>query len=70
MALRFMATGGIYVAGGLPPRILPFLNKQTFMAAFRSKGRLSEMMAQIPVQVVLNPAAPLLGAAFYAGKTI
>ena len=70
MALRFMATGGIYVAGGLPPRILPFLNNPAFMTAFRRKGRLSEMMAQIPVQVVLNPAAPLLGAAFYARKII
>jgi glucokinase len=69
MALRFMATGGIYVAGGLPPRILPFLNKPAFMEAFRRKGRLSEMVARIPVRVVLNPAAPLLGAAYYATKT-
>ncbi len=69
MALRFMATGGIYVAGGLPPRILPFLNKPAFMEAFRRKGRLSEMVAQIPVRVVLNPSAPLLGAAYYARKT-
>jgi glucokinase len=69
MALRFMATGGIYVAGGLPPRILPFFNQPAFMDAFRRKGRLSEMVAQIPVQVVLNQAAPLLGAAYYAGKS-
>lgn len=69
MALRFMATGGIYVAGGLPPRILPFLNQPAFMEAFRRKGRLSAMVAQIPVRVVLNPAAPLLGAAIYARKT-
>ena len=69
MALRFMATGGIYVAGGLPPRILPFFNQPAFMDAFRRKGRLSEMVAQIPVHVVLNQAAPLLGAAYYARKT-
>jgi glucokinase len=63
-----MATGGIYVAGGLPPRILPFLTKPGFMEAFRRKGRLSEMVARIPVRVVLNPAAPLLGAAYYGRK--
>jgi glucokinase len=68
MALRFMATGGIYVAGGLPPRIVPFLKQPAFMDAFRRKGRLSEMVAQIPVHVVLNQAAPLLGAAYYARK--
>ena len=69
MALRFMATGGIYVAGGLPTRILPFFNQPAFMDAFRRKGRLSKMVAQIPVYVVLNQAAPLLGAAYYARKT-
>jgi len=69
MGLRFMATGGIYVAGGLPPRILPFLTKPAFMDSFRRKGRLSALVAEIPVRVILNPAAPLLGAAYYAGKT-
>ena len=69
MVLRFLATGGIYVAGGLPPRILPFLNQPIFMEAFRRKGRLSSLIAQTPVHVVLNPAAPLLGAAIYARKT-
>lgn len=66
MVLNFMALNGIYLAGGIPPRILPFLTSPLFLEAFRSKGRLSEMVARVPVHIVLNEKAPLLGAAFSA----
>jgi glucokinase len=63
MALKVMATGGIYLGGGIPPRILSFLEGEQFMQAFRSKGRFIELLEDVPVQVILNPASALLGAA-------
>ena len=65
-ALRCLATGGVYLAGGIAPKILPRLQDGAFMAAFRDKGRMSELMRRIPVRVVLDPAAGLLGAALEA----
>ncbi|MBN2720581.1 MAG: glucokinase [Proteobacteria bacterium] len=63
MALSLMATGGVYLGGGLPPRILPFLEKGFFMKAFLAKGRMAGIAKEIPVHVVLNPETALLGAA-------
>ncbi len=66
LALRCLALGGVYVAGGIAPKILPKLKGGGFIAAFRSKGRMSELMRRIPVRVVLDPATGLLGAALEA----
>ena len=63
LALKVVATGGVYLGGGIPPRILPILEKGQFMQAFQAKGRLSDLVARIPVHVILNPKAALLGAA-------
>jgi glucokinase len=65
-ALHMMAKGGVYLGGGIPPKILPALQDGTFMAAFTDKGRFSEMLAQIPVYVILNEKTALFGAACYA----
>jgi glucokinase len=65
LALRVLATGGVYLGGGIPPRILPALESGLFMQAFRRKGRLSDLMARIPVHVILNPKVALLGAAYH-----
>ena len=65
LALKVMATGGVYLGGGIPPRILPILEQGEFMAAFRRKGRFSDMLAQVPVRVILNPKVALLGAAYH-----
>lgn len=65
LALKVMATGGIYLGGGIPPRILSKLKDGTFMAAFVHKGRFADTLAQIPVYVILNPRTALLGAAAY-----
>ena len=62
LALKVMATGGLYLAGGLPPRMLPVLREPAFLEAFQRKGRLQHMLARIPVHVVLN-RIELLGAA-------
>jgi len=64
LALKVMATGGIYLAGGVPFHILSALEKPGFMESFKRKGRFAELMAQIPVHVILSRAA-LLGAAAY-----
>ncbi|GLV54926.1 glucokinase [Dictyobacter sp. S3.2.2.5] len=65
MALKTLATGGIYLGGGLPPRIRPFLEDPEFIHVFQSKGRFSEMLADVPVHVILNSKVALLGAASY-----
>ncbi len=66
LALTVLPRGGVYVAGGISPKILPKLRDGTFMAAFRTKGRLSHMLEAMPVQVVLNADAGLIGAAALA----
>jgi glucokinase len=65
LALKVLATGGVYLTGGIPPRILSFLNNGRFMESFRYKGRMSDLVAQMPVHVVLNSGVALLGAACY-----
>ncbi len=64
LALTVMARGGVYVGGGIPPRIIAALEKGPFMEAFCCKGRLSEVMTRIPVYVILDPKVALIGAAF------
>ena len=63
LVLQFMATGGVYLGGGMPPRILQFLDSAEFRQKFFNKGRFTDMMPQIPVNIILNDKAALLGAA-------
>ncbi len=63
LALKTMATGGLFLAGGISPKILPKLKEPLFMQAFLHKGRLRPLVESIPVQVVTNEKAGLLGAA-------
>ena len=65
MALKVLSSGGVYLGGGIPPRILPYLDSGIFMQAFLHKGRLASVLSQMPVHVILNRKAALLGAAYY-----
>jgi len=65
MALKILATGGLYIGGGIPPRILPFLKSEDFMDDF-AKGDYRDMLAAIPIHVILEPRTALIGAAAYA----
>lgn len=66
LALRYVATGGVYVGGGIAPKLLPALETGTFLQAFHAKGVMKDLVATIPVSVILNPDAGLVGAAVHA----
>ena len=70
LALRAVATAGVYVGGGIAPKILPALRTDTFIGAFRAKGAMSEFLALVPVNVILNPEAGVLGAAVHAQELL
>ncbi len=63
LALRSLAVGGVLIGGGIAPRILPLIGSPRFMAGFSAKGRFHDLLRAMPVEVVTDPAAPLLGAA-------
>ncbi|MBO9318558.1 MAG: glucokinase [Chloroflexus sp.] len=63
LALKVLATGGVYIGGGLPTRVLPLMKRSRFLQIFRDKGRFSELLSRVPVHVILEPKAGLLGAA-------
>jgi glucokinase len=68
LALTLMATGGVYLGGGIAHRIVGKLGDGTFVNAFRAKGRLAGLLAKIPIHVIVNPNAGLLGAAAVAAR--
>jgi glucokinase len=68
LALTVAAKGGVYLAGGIAPRIVQRLQNGLFLNAFRDKGRLSEFLSRIPVHVIMNPSVGLLGAAAVAAR--
>jgi glucokinase len=68
LALRSMATGGVYIGGGIARKILPAMTTGSFMDAFRAKAPLTDLLSTIPVHVILNDAAGLLGAAVCAQR--
>jgi glucokinase len=66
LALQAMALGGVYVAGGIAPKILPRIQDGRFFRAFCDKTKLSPVLARVPIFVVLNETAPVWGAAYQA----
>ncbi len=68
MALKTLAMGGVYIGGGIAPKILPALQDETFMKSFLAKGRYKRLLGKIPVRVILNPHTGILGAASVAAS--
>ncbi|WP_420631063.1 glucokinase [Candidatus Leptofilum sp.] len=64
MALKVLATGGVYLGGGIPPRLLNLLQTERFISEFGDKGRFSSLLLAMPVQVICNPQVALLGTAW------
>ena len=63
LALTVSCYGGIYIGGGIPPRISKFINRRQFVAAFQDKGRLTPMMSNIPIHLINQPDIAIIGAA-------
>ena len=68
MALKVLASGGVFLAGGIAPKILPKLSGPLFMQAFVGKGRMQSLLEAIPVRVIVNEKNGLLGAACYGAS--
>ncbi len=69
-ALKIMATGGVFIGGGIAPKILEKLKNSAFINAFRAKGRMKPLLADIPVKVILNDRTALYGPALYMAQRI
>jgi glucokinase len=69
LALRAVATGGVFVGGGIAPKILDALATGAFMSAFRAKAPFESMLTAVPVKVIINDGAGLLGAANFCSHT-
>ncbi len=63
LALKVLATGGLYLGGGIPPRILSLLTPAAFLSAFTRKGRFADVLARVPIHVIRQPQVALFGAA-------
>lgn len=70
LALKILALGGLYIAGGIAVKILPKMKDGTFFKAFREKESFARVLADVPVSVVLNESAPLIGVAYEALDTV
>ena len=68
LALKTLATGGVYLGGGIPPKILPKLQEGGFLQAFVAKGRFAPLLERMPVHVILNDRTALIGAALAAAS--
>jgi glucokinase len=70
LALKLKSMGGVYVGGGIAPKIAPRLRDGTFLAAFLAKGRFSSLLGEMPVRVILDEHTALYGAARYAAERL
>jgi glucokinase len=68
LALKLLATGGVWIGGGIAPKVLPKLEESSFMREFVGKGRFRRLLEATPVRVILNDRTALFGAAVYAGR--
>ena len=66
LALKLLSYGGIYIAGGIAAKILPLMQDGRFLNTFKDKGRVSTLIREVPVHIVLNPQVGLVGSVLYA----
>lgn len=66
LILKYKATGGLYLAGGIAPKLLPQLDPHIWTEVFNSSGRMKQLLEEVTVRVMLNEKAPLLGSSYYA----
>ncbi|HVZ57428.1 MAG TPA: glucokinase [Chitinophagaceae bacterium] len=70
LALKYKATGGLFVGGGIPPKILPLLQAPGWIRQFFDSDRMQPLLQQVPVHVILNDKTALLGAAYYGAYSL
>ena len=70
LVLKYKATGGLFLSGGIPPKILPLLQKEKWQQLFFESDRMEKLLQQTPVNVILNEKTPLLGAAYYGAYNV
>lgn len=68
LALKLLPYGGLYVAGGIAPKILPLIQEDRFLLNFTQKGRMRQLLEDIPVHIILNQEVGLIGAAIAAAR--
>ncbi|MBH8562958.1 glucokinase [Nostoc sp. CENA67] len=68
LALKLLPYGGLYIAGGIAPKILPLIQNSNFLLNFTQKGRMRPLLEEIPVYIILNPQVGLIGAALCAAR--
>ncbi|SVB92746.1 uncharacterized protein METZ01_LOCUS245600, partial [marine metagenome] len=68
LALKFLATAGVFIGGGIAPKIADKLADGSFTAAFAEKGRVSDILHRIPVHIIRNDHTAMLGAAYYGAQ--
>lgn len=68
LVLKLKATGGLFIGGGIAPQIVPLFESNAFYASFCQSGRLNYLLEKVPVKIILNAKAALLGAAFYGAR--
>ena len=69
LVLKFKATGGLFIAGGIIPHLVPILHEDYFLKWFCHRGRMKTLLENVPVRIILNEEAPLLGAAYHGANT-
>jgi glucokinase len=70
LILKFKATGGLYLAGGIAPKLLELLDPAVWNQVFEASGRMRHLLAEVSVYVMMNEKAPMLGAIYYAGLNL
>lgn len=70
LALKLLPYGGLYIAGGIAPKILPLFERYQFLSSFLDKGRMAPILEKIPVAIITNTKIGLMGAAIHAGHLL